>query len=70
MNVQTTIQADRQELLRQAREEAYSAPIDKFHPGAPIFGSMCQRFTKRLAVLTGAVECCVNRRILRCCLKR
>src|SRR6201998_3984129 len=35
MNVQTTIRADRQELLRQAREEAYSAPIADFHPGAP-----------------------------------
>jgi cytochrome P450 len=35
MNVQTTIRADRQELLRQAREEAYSTPIEKFHPGAP-----------------------------------
>src|SRR5215469_10848677 len=35
MNVQTTIRADRQELLRQAREEAYSTPIEDFHPGAP-----------------------------------
>jgi cytochrome P450 len=35
MNVQTTVQADRTELLRQAREEAYSTPIEKFHPGAP-----------------------------------
>jgi cytochrome P450 len=35
MNVQTTVRADRQELLRQAREEAYATPIEKFHPGAP-----------------------------------
>ncbi|HWX62265.1 cytochrome P450 [Bradyrhizobium sp.] len=35
MNVQTTVRADRAELLRQAREEAYATPIEKFHPGAP-----------------------------------
>src|SRR6185312_2123338 len=35
MNVQTAIRPDRQELVRQAREEAYSTPIEKFHPGAP-----------------------------------
>ncbi len=35
MNVQTAIRADKTELQRQAREEAYATPIDKFHPGAP-----------------------------------
>src|ERR1700743_437796 len=35
MNVQTAIRADKAERLRQAREEAYSTPLDKFHPGAP-----------------------------------
>lgn len=35
MNVQTAIRADRAELLRQAREEAYSTPLRDFHPGAP-----------------------------------
>jgi len=35
MNVQTAIRPDRQELLRQAREEAYATPLEKFHPGAP-----------------------------------
>jgi cytochrome P450 len=35
MNVQTTIRPDREELLHQAREEAYSTPIEQFHPGAP-----------------------------------
>ena len=35
MNVQTAIRPDRQEQLRQAREEAYSTPIEMFHPGAP-----------------------------------
>ncbi len=32
MNVQTTIKA---ELLLRAREEAYSTPLEDFHPGAP-----------------------------------
>src|SRR5919107_897629 len=35
MNVQAAIRADRQELLRAAREEAYSTPLKDFHPGAP-----------------------------------
>ena len=35
MNVQTSIRADRTELLRAAREEAYSTPLKDFHPGAP-----------------------------------
>jgi cytochrome P450 len=35
MNVQTKIRADRAELLRKARDEAYATPIEKFHPGAP-----------------------------------
>ena len=35
MNVQAAIRADRQELLRAAREEAYSTPLSEFHPGAP-----------------------------------
>ena len=35
MNVQSAIRADRQELLRAAREEAYSTPLKDFHPGAP-----------------------------------
>src|SRR6201994_1086694 len=35
MNIQTAIRADKAERLRQAREEAYSTPLDKFHPGAP-----------------------------------
>ena len=35
MNVQTAVRADRQELLRAAREEAYSTPLKDFHPGAP-----------------------------------
>ncbi len=35
MNVQTAIKADRKELLRAAREEAYSTPLKDFHPGAP-----------------------------------
>jgi cytochrome P450 len=35
MNVQAAIRADRAELLRQAREEAYSTPLKDFHPGAP-----------------------------------
>jgi len=35
MNVQTAIRPDKEELLRQAREEAYSTPLAEFHPGAP-----------------------------------
>src|SRR3978361_1002957 len=35
MNVQSAIRADRKELQRQAREEAYSTPLKDFHPGAP-----------------------------------
>jgi cytochrome P450 len=35
MNVQTAIRSDQAELLRQARLEAYSTPIEDFHPGAP-----------------------------------
>src|SRR3978361_2546445 len=35
MNVQSAIRADRKELLRAAREEAYSTPLKDFHPGAP-----------------------------------
>src|SRR5260370_38638974 len=35
MNVQTAIQADKAELLRLAREEAYATPLSEFHPGAP-----------------------------------
>ena len=35
MNVQTAIRADKAELLRQAREEAYATPLKDFHPGAP-----------------------------------
>jgi cytochrome P450 len=35
MNVQTAIRADKAELQRQAREEAYATPIAEFHPGAP-----------------------------------
>ena len=35
MNVQTAVRADRQALLRAAREEAYSTPLKDFHPGAP-----------------------------------
>src|SRR3954470_4622744 len=35
MNVQTAIRADKAELQRQAREEAYATPIADFHPGAP-----------------------------------
>ena len=35
MNVRTAIRADRNELLRAAREEAYSTPLKDFHPGAP-----------------------------------
>src|SRR3954451_13848196 len=35
MNIQTTVRADKAELQRQAREEAYSTPLKDFHPGAP-----------------------------------
>src|ERR1700726_4992299 len=35
MNVQTAIRADKAELQRQAREEAYATPLKDFHPGAP-----------------------------------
>src|ERR1700731_4055715 len=35
MNVQTSFRADQAELLRLAREEAYSTPLKDFHPGAP-----------------------------------
>src|ERR1700751_2340711 len=35
MNVLTAIRTERAELLRQAREEAYSTPLKDFHPGAP-----------------------------------
>ena len=35
MNVQTAIRPDQNELLGQAREEAYSTPLKDFHPGAP-----------------------------------
>src|SRR3954452_9029000 len=35
MNVQTAIQTDKAELLREARLAAYTTPIEEFHPGAP-----------------------------------
>ena len=35
MNIQTSVRADKAELARQAREEAYSTPLSEFHPGAP-----------------------------------
>ena len=35
MNIQTSVRADKAELLRLAREEAYSTPLKDFHPGAP-----------------------------------
>ena len=35
MNIQTTVRGDKAELLRHAREEAYSTPLKDFHPGAP-----------------------------------
>jgi cytochrome P450 len=35
MNVQTAIRADKAEVMRQAREEAYSTPLKDFHVGAP-----------------------------------
>src|SRR5260370_2186009 len=35
MNVQPAIRPDQNELLGQAREEAYPTPLTDFHPGAP-----------------------------------
>ncbi|HVX77829.1 MAG TPA: cytochrome P450 [Bradyrhizobium sp.] len=35
MSVQTTVGNDRAELQRLAREQAYSTPLEDFHPGAP-----------------------------------
>jgi cytochrome P450 len=35
MNVQTTVETKKAELQRRAREEAYSTPLEDFHPGAP-----------------------------------
>src|SRR5918994_678517 len=35
MNIQTSVRADKKELLSAAREEAYSTPLKDFHPGAP-----------------------------------
>ena len=35
MNIQTTVRADKEELQRLAREEAYATPLKDFHPGAP-----------------------------------
>ena len=35
MNVQTAIRPDKAELMRRAREEAYSTPLKDFHVGAP-----------------------------------
>ena len=35
MNIQTSVRADKAELQRLAREEAYSTPLKDFHPGAP-----------------------------------
>jgi cytochrome P450 len=35
MNVQAAIRADKAELQRKAREEAYAMPLKDFHPGAP-----------------------------------
>src|ERR1700692_4881223 len=35
MNIQTSVRADKAELLRLAREEAYATPLSEFHPGAP-----------------------------------
>src|SRR5580658_951438 len=35
MNIQTAVKADKRELQRAAREEAYSTPLKDFHPGAP-----------------------------------
>jgi cytochrome P450 len=35
MNIQSSPASNRQELLRAAREAAYSTPLEDFHPGAP-----------------------------------
>src|SRR5437879_5744974 len=35
MNIQRTVRADKAELKRLARKEAYSTPLKDFHPGAP-----------------------------------
>ena len=35
MNIQTAVRADKAELQRLAREEAYATPLKDFHPGAP-----------------------------------
>ncbi|MFL6827228.1 MAG: cytochrome P450, partial [Bradyrhizobium sp.] len=35
MNIQTAVRADKAELQRLAREEAYSTPLKDYHPGAP-----------------------------------
>ena len=35
MNIQTSVKADKAELQRAAREEAYATPLKDFHPGAP-----------------------------------
>src|ERR1700692_3771709 len=35
MNIQTSVKADKAELQRAAREEAYAMPLKDFHPGAP-----------------------------------
>src|SRR3981189_2062816 len=35
MNIQASVGADRQELQRAARDEAYSTPLKDVHPGAP-----------------------------------
>src|SRR5260370_5078953 len=35
MNIRTAVHADKVEVARLAREEAYSTPLKDFHPGAP-----------------------------------
>src|SRR6266850_2560385 len=35
MNIQTAVRAEKAELQRLAREEAYATPLKDFHPGAP-----------------------------------
>ncbi len=35
MNIETAVRADKAEVQRLAREEAYSTPLKDFHPGAP-----------------------------------
>src|SRR6266852_3506898 len=35
MNIQTAVRAEKAELQRLAREEAYATPLPDFHPGAP-----------------------------------